>query len=562
MIIPLAVLTVYFLALAAFLSWLLPEYPRNVNAVFLARVGRYSLLLTIALALIFLALIRTGVGAKPVLRGGREKLSAGDLSLILLPLVPVVGYISNNQDILSLSGSLYVLGVFTGFSLFFIVLVPLLLGAVGSLRTLMMMGAAFTFMITGMASLSARYRWLEEGSLRVQSAVFVAIFLAGWLLYRWPSGRKLARVVVVSFFLINGLTGLAFRDGADRAVSEVAENRLAELIGSRTPPVTPDIYLLVYDAYVANETMLGYGIDNSAQEKYLESLVFTLYPRLYSICPCSITTMSRTLNASEHYYGSSRRGVSGDGIVLNLLKGFGYDTYGIFKSDYFFRGIGSSYDSSFPGPKGTGQLLVKAIFMGEFRFDVEFDRPSDRQFEDRKRSVFEMDSGNPRLVYVHTPLPGHSQDSGDCRPDETELFREKLAEANLRMTRDIEMIIRNDPGAIIVVSGDHGPYLTKNCTATGGRYDISEISRLDIQDRYGTFLAIRCPSGEFSKYGDITVHQDLFIAVFAYLFRDRRLLEARVAAETLYPRIVSGASVKNGIIRGGINDGEPLFAGP
>jgi hypothetical protein len=54
----------------------------------------------------------------------------------------------------------------------------------------------------------------------------------------------------------------------------------------------------------------------------------------------------------------------------------------------------------------------------------------------------------------------------------------------------------------------------------------SEISRLDIQERFGTFLAIRWPAGgDADSYDDITILQDLFPAVFAYLFADEQLLE-------------------------------------
>lgn len=339
------------------------------------------------------------------------------------------------------------------------------------------------------------------------------------------------------------------------------DNKLVELLGSRKPLSTPDIYLLVYDSYVINETMLGYGIDNSAQEKYLEALGFELYPHTYSVAGASIGTMSRTLNASTEYYGSARRGVSGDGIVQNLLESFGYETYGIFRSDYFFQGIGSSYDFSFsfPFPGACHKLLTKAIFMGEFRFDVEFDKPSHEQFVEHKLSGFESVPNKPRFVYMHDHLPGHSQNSGACRLNETALFKERLIQANYEMKQDIETITHKDPGAIIVVASDHGPYLTKNCITTGGHYDISEISRLDVQDRFGTFLAIKWPAEDFSEYDDITVLQDIFPAIFAYLFEDDRLLEAKVASTTLGDKVISGASVKNGIIYGGINDGEPLF---
>jgi len=557
-LIPLVVLTLYFVFFSWFLSWLLPEYSVNVNAVFVNKAWKFSLLLAGGLYLIFFVLFKRKKGNKLTFDNSIEKLYVSDFFLILLPLTPIVQYILKNLDILSPLGSLYILAVFLIFSVLFIIVIPTLLGIVGSTKTLMILGLAFTFTITNMALLSAEFSWFERGDLRIQLAFFSAIFLVSWFLYNLI-GRKFLYFVVAIFFIANSAIQLVPDDEAKIGLSS-NDNKLVELVGSKKPPSTPNIYLLIYDSYVINETMLGYGIDNSTQEKYLETLGFKLYPHAYSIGRCSIYTISRTLNASTEFYGSIRRGISGDGIVQNLLKSFGYETYGIFPDDYFFQGIGSSYDFSFPKSlSSTHKLLSKSIFMGEFRFDVEFDKPSGEQFIEYKLSIFESVPNKLRFIYMHTKIPGHSQNSGACRPNETELFKEKLIEANEEMKQDIETITQKDSSAIIIVAGDHGPYLTKNCTDTGRHYDISEISRLDIQDRFGTFLAIKWPDEDFSKYDDITVLQDLFPAIFAYLFKDDILLEAKVASMTLEDATTSGASVKNGIIYGGINDNEPLF---
>ena len=58
---------------------------------------------------------------------------------------------------------------------------------------------------------------------------------------------------------------------------------------------------------------------------------------------------------------------------------------------------------------------------------------------------------------------------------------------------------------------------------------------------------------DFSKYDDITVLQDLFPAIFAYLFRDDKLLEAKIEPTTKYEVTACGVSVIKGIISGGIN---------
>jgi hypothetical protein len=276
----------------------------------------------------------------------------------------------------------------------------------------------------------------------------------------------------------------------------------------------------------------------------------------------SLKTMSRVLNASPNYVldKEGRSAVSGGGTVLQLLKGYGYETYGIFPSDFYFRGTIPSYDYSFPRPGSSAALLVGAILEGEFRFDIGFDTVSNGVYLQEKDGLFSTPSARPRFVYTHSNLPGHSQ-VPTCGPVEVEEYRKDVVKANQEMRGDIQSILEGDPNAIIVVAGDHGPRLTKTCQGTTDAYDLSEISRLDIQDRFGTFLAIRWPSKDAEAYDEIAVLQDLFPAVFAYLFKDAGLLQARSDPTTVDSWMTSGAKVVKGIIVGGINDGEPLFIG-
>lgn len=587
-LIPLIVLTLYFVSFSWFLSWLLPGYPANVNAGFVSTAWKYSLAAA-GLCLIFFVLFKlyrifrrhfftqeskeestpqNKKGNRPAFKNSIEKF---DFLLILLPLTPVVQYILNNRDILSPLGSLLVLAVFAAFSALFIIVIPTLLRVAGSTKTLMILGLAFTFTITNMALLSAEFSWFELGNLKIQLGLFCAIFLAGWILYNLVNRKSLYFLIAI-FFIANSVIQVVPHNAANTTLSTGnnganmalnTSNELVDLVGSKKPLSTPDIYLLVYDAYVTNETNLAYGIDNSAQEGYLESLGFKLYPDTYTIGSPSIDSMSRVLNASTEYYGNARNGVSGDGVVQNLLKSFGYETYGLFPDDYFFQGIGSSYDVSYPKHSGSvPELLLGAIVMGEFRNDLYFGQPSHDQFVQYKLGIFESlpNPDKPTFVYMHTDLPSHAQISGACQPDEIELYSERLTEANAEMKQDLEVITQRDPSAIIIVAGDHGPYLTKNCQYLGGNYDLSQITRLDIQSRFGCFLAIKWPTEDFSKYDNITVLQDVFPAIFAYLFKDDTLLEAKVPPDTIDDwNVIAGASVDNGTIHGGVNDGEPLF---
>lgn len=549
-------LTLYFFSS----SWFLPA---GVNKTFVSRSGWYFFYIATFLTVVFSVALKLSKENVSTLKT-KEKYSTDNLFLVLLPLTPVMQYILNNREILSFTNALYVFFIFATLTLVFVLLIPALVGRFTSSRILMLFGAAYMFSLTYMAKLSREFTWHEVGSLKIQMAVFLGVFLLAWLFFSIKY-EKLLYFLIIASFLSTSLTPFFVKDTVSNTNLEENDNNLVKLVASDKPVITPNIYLLIYDAYVSNATMLSYGIDNQDQEQYLDDLGFKIYPQTYSIGCHSIGTMSRVLNASPNYYGNSRKGVSGDGVVQNLLKGFGYDTYGIFTADFFFRGTTSYYDYSFPSYGSPANILIESIFTGEFRFDIGFDVVPKEQFLEVKDNLFSSVDEIPRFIYMHTKEPGHSQNSGTCLPNETELYYERLKEANLEMNQDLQTILKKDPGAIIIVAGDHGPYLTKNCTYTSFSYNISEISRIDIQDRYGTFLAIKWPSQDYEQYDDIVVLQDVFPAIFAYLFQNQKILDAKVGTMTLddYDSFfaISEATVVDGIINGGINDGEPLFIG-
>jgi len=554
-LVPLVVVTLYCVVLA----YLLPE---GVNKVFTGRAWKFFLSLAVAVDLLAFVLWKFDKSTQLVF--GKETGDVGlrDFVLLLLPLTPVVQYVIHNQDILSPVTSLSVFGIFAFMAACIVIVIPKLVGFLGSARTLAILGMAFAFTLINMAALSRQCAWLEAGSLRIQLGLFGGIFMVTWVLDRFKL-RTFLYFWIVIYFVSNSLVQ-AFMPGANKIAgsgSSWEDNKLVMLVGDRKPMSTPNIYLLIYDAYAHNETMLSYGIDNGAQEVYLEEQGFKLYPHVYSVSAVSTRTMSRVLNASTEFYGELQRAASGDGVVQNLLKRFGYTTYGLFATDYFFRGYGAHYDVYSPhNVTPSSHLFIEGVLTGAFRFDLEFNRVPHKQYVKEKLGIFKELSMNPRFIDMHTNLPNHSQNSGACRPNETELYKERVDKANLEMREDLDTIIKTDPNAIIIVASDHGPYLTKNCYETKGVYDISEISRLDIQDRYGTLLAIRWPTEDFEEYDNITVLQDLFPCVFGYLFKDRKMLEAKIDPVTLCTHIaISGAKVENGIIRGGINDGELLF---
>ena len=559
LLIPIVLLFIYCYSFAFVSSHFLLE---GVNFVFTSRLSKYLLIFTMLVSLLTIFLRLTRKDERSETHTHYEKVSLNHLPLLLLPLTTVVQYLLNNQEILSLLDVVSVLVFFILFSSIYIFAIPVLMGKFSSVQILISLGLAFAFSVINMSALSQNFHWFGNGSIKIQLIYFGFVFLLTWSLLKLNYQKFLYLILLVYFVSNSCIQFISYVRDSEKATLSVTENKLLSMTEGRLPKSTPNIYLLVYDSYIPNETMMTHGIDNSPQEKYLEDQGFVLYPHTYSIAGQTIDTMSRVLNASTEYGGNPRRAVSGDGFVQNTLRNLGYKTYGLFLNDYLFTGIGSSYDFTIhSSAKRPSEYIISAALIGEFRWDIGFDDLRKDEFVEKKQGIFRSESEKQIFIYSHSRAPGHSQYSGVCRPNETELYRDRLLKANEEMRQDIETIAKFDPEAIVIIAGDHGPYLTKNCRVEGTweKYDISEISRLDIQDRFGTFLAIKWPTEDYDKYDDITVLQDLFPAIFGYLYQDTSFLELKVNPEIIITKIISGASVINGTIIGGINDGEPLF---
>lgn len=554
-LIPLGLLSVYFVGTSMVL-------PAGVSKDYATRAAAYLVPLTILSWIAFFFARRLKWTDRELSNTIGDRWSPSDLILLLLPLTPVMQYVLINADILTLLDAAVVVCFFAAGAALLVLVFPTLLGRTGASRPAMYMGLAFAFSLGYMAVLTNQAGWHEWGSLKIQLPVLAGVWIISWLLFRLNL-RSVLHLMILAFFMANSVAQLHSQNAAGYpVVDDQTDNKLLALIGSRQPNMTPSIYLLVYDSYVGSETMSAHGIDNQSQEQYLRDLGFKIYPQAYSLAGGTLKSMSRVLNISPTYVldKEGRKAVSGAGVAQRLLKGLGYTTYGVFPSDFYFRGSTPTYDYSFPGYRSSSTLLIRAILEGEFRFDVGFGEITQEQYTQEKKRVFAESVDKPKFVYTHSERPGHSQMSGTCRPNEAELYARDVKKANLEMQDDIKAILEHDPTAIMIVAGDHGPRLTKDCVAPGEIYDLSEISRLDLQNQYGTFLAIKWPAGEFEQYDDIRILQDMFPAVFAYMFADPGLLDARLEPTTIEPDSVSGARVDNGVIVGGMDDGEPLFA--
>ena len=537
---------------ALLFSHLLPD---GINRVFTSRLQPLLLLPMIVFSLSVIYLARRG-HRFPAPPSSMASFEARNLPLLLLPMAPIAQYIVRNLDSLS---ALHGIAVFCGFSaLAFLLtfLFPMALSAFGSRNVLFLTGLAFSYTLFNMAAVASHYHWHWFGGLKIQ--LLLMALVSGLCLVVYRLDRRFLRIAACVFFAACVVPEIGKSKTIDRSEenSNGRRPKLREFTGGRKAKNRPNIFLLVYESYLGNETMLAHGIDNSDQESFLKENGFDIYKGIWSLDSPSRPSMSAVLGLCEFSCDGPKE------VSQIVFADNGYRTVGIFPSTYFLRGKFGSYDHEFPNfSSDSAMVLLRQVLAGEFRFDAIFDSVDYQEYLSKKLAVLERKSSAPTFLYTHNRYPGHSQISGRAIGNEVELYRSGLIRANEEMREDVTTAIKNRPGAVVIVCGDHGPYLTKNCAHTGGAYDITDIDRLDIQDRYGCFLAIRWPEGASIDHSRIAILQDVFPAVFSWMYEDPAMWGLAMERVTRRPEsgVVSGARVRDGVIEGGIDDGEPLF---
>lgn len=551
----LLLLITYIFGVQAFL----PE--EGLNQEFLEKLLPYIGLVTFSVFAVFIFLVWARGKGTVNFKKSVEGIELRDLLLVALPMAPIGQYIIANQDMLSLMQSGKVFLYFLAIAVAGVVLIPFILSPVISKSLSTPISLGFLFVLLNMASFG------RVTPLTLVTTILAGLFIAVFLLLFYK--QKNILLFASSLFFITNLGTAYFGFGEEEATeaigqSEQAESRILKYTAGKTPVNTPDVFLLIYESYSNQETMDFYGYDNSEQTQYLQENGFAIYDGTYSLGPSSLRSMARVLETD--YMGDEevemREIVAAEAGTLKLFNDLDYTTHTAVSSDYMTKGFMPEYDYVFPDTRYSidpDEIIIKAVLEGEFRFDADFSTIDYESYVEYKQNVLARDLSEPEFMYTHNNYPGHSQNSGVLRPDETDLHFKGIVRANQEMREDIEAIQLENREAIVVVAGDHGPYLTKNGIGLSS-YDLAEINQMDIQDRYGAFLAIHWPDPTYEEKYDIQILQDVVPAVISYMYEDDSLFDAtRMERETIYTSAVSGAIVRDGIIIGGADDGRPLF---
>lgn len=486
-----------------------------------------------------------------------------DFILLGLPCTPLITYYSHNLEFFTTTSAMIYFVILIVIPIGFFLVLQLIQNMFNMVKIAAPMISSFFFVYYSRPIYTSLSKTPIENSgfhqlsiLFITTAVIVFVYL--------KARRALLIFVAVLFVIsitnscviVNREKAINSSIAVDRPVSANCEKKLPHYLAS-IPRQRPDIYLLIYDAYANQKMMYYYGIDNNAQTNYLKTIGFKIYDDTYALGLGTIDNMSRVLDMDN----LPKNAIGENNTVNAFLKRAGYKTHlvlypyilgylPIFAADYVYPPFFSRNGVS---------AVFKGIAGGEFKSTLVFLDTNYKDWLRAKREVISSVTDHPKFLYAHSHLPGHSQNSGRCREDETALYFERLQQANHEMRRDISEIIATNRDVIIVIAGDHGPYLTADCSFME-EHKESDIAAVDLADRYGMFLSIKWPDQSYREYDQISILQDVFFSVFSYMLKDEKVLDHKLIKKTVGGgKVLRSGAIKDGIVNIGKDKGKMLY---
>lgn len=510
-----------------------------------------------------------------------QKISIVDLFLLMLPLAIIFQYVIFNSDLLDKNDIIIFILKSFFISVIFILFIPYISSIYFDKKLICSVTTSYIFLLYYMPILASINNWSSRGSLIILFPILFSLISSIYVLY--SKNKKLLLTLVSIFFVftilysfsinLNDLKknnklslkeNLISKDGYH---SSENHKYISQAIANSSIKTKYDIIFLVYESYVNEETMNYYGIDNSEQIQFLKKNNFKIYDKNYTIGATTYSSLSKTLNISRDTGNTRTKNyTAGSSFLTDTLSKAGYKTFGIMQSKNTFRGgIVPVWDEYFPDVNNLSLDLLKAVSEGIFRYDFDVGakiKNLGKEYRKKKKEIFMRKKDKPYFMYSYNAHPGHSQNSGACLPEDKEGYIDELKFANNEMKDDVSTILKINPNAIVIVAGDHGPYLTLNCTRVQNEFDINKINRYHIQDRYGSFLAIHWPDEIKSNSHDIKILQNVFPAVLSKIYNNKDIWnKGKISSKLTSMYAGEGVSVEDGIIKGGKNDGEELFLG-
>jgi hypothetical protein len=323
----------------------------------------------------------------------------------------------------------------------------------------------------------------------------------------------------------------------------------------------PNIYLIVLESYHNNEAMKTlYNFNNQETEEALLRKDFVIYQNTYSNYWNTLGSILAMFTMHHHYYNYSEarhevigaRNVIGGQTynpVLTVLGNNGYKKQYILISDYMFF-AGDPLDYAYPQRtpfKAFEVYQVKLLddlfcslfktYKGKSGQEKNKDRIPGNDFYQvlRNRLPIAAESPDPYFTFIKIGLPGHFWKTWNL-VSSSKNYLKNVKKADSQFMTIVDLILKKDKGAFIILIGDHGAWRYREVWAGGE--DIHKTMKkrgvqeeVVTQDLFGTFLAVKYPKNCNVPRGVIS-HVNLFRYVFSSLSENGDILKTKVADES------------------------------
>lgn len=457
--------------------------------------------------------------------------------VILSGLIPALHFASVNPDYLSgIYYLVYILAIVL-FSIISLGTFRLSCSFRSSQRQTSLTAGVFAFSMISLPLVRYLFKIRNDGDIDFWILACLLLFGSFWI--RSDRSLKLMQrslIITMSIFCISFIVSISHNSLKDFSQPK----QLTTLMKKITLKDKPNIYLFVYDGIPNERVFKTQNLPFDRIRIIAAENGFKMYDDTYTLGEMSLDSMGNMLNMNNQLISKVGKNTTeahdtyaGNSYTNLILRKNSYSSHFLLNNYYVSKNAITNknyFDEMYP-PRVMKTvdwdffaILLRGIFQGEMNFDTKGWEVSDiNQYSSVQKRKLELisDQHTPKFVVNHLNLPGHSQNSGVCLPDETERWKSNLSQALIYMKDDFEAVVAHDPEAIVIAIGDHGPSLTGDCYRLAG-WPRSKISIDMIWDRIGTMVAIRWPDPQrASKYDEMLVtNQDIFPVVFAYLMDD------------------------------------------
>ncbi len=263
---------------------------------------------------------------------------------------------------------------------------------------------------------------------------------------------------------------------------------------------TPNLYFVSFDALVPRALLKKYlGLETTRFHDLFDNY-FRRFPNFFANSVPTIASLNTVLALDVDAYTAQRKELNAGGDnpepslfsgqdpsnLLAILHGNGYETTSIYMDNFFGDEKGQYINNYITIQNNTVCNRLDAsirdfAFWGYCRFGRTAWFTAMDMVAERITRVNANDK--PQFVIAYLYAPGHTDNSFRYYDaEELEVFRRAYVNNSERAARYLALVVRhlqeNDPGAILLVFGDHGPYLSRGL-------QFEDDPDFVFQDKYG-----------------------------------------------------------------------------